>query len=133
MVHDKIKVPHGTDNATGESDGPQAAFEAACGENETVARGGTAEDYRFVASAYGTRCPARCRSRHAVFVNGVRPSRAGARTRCARKRLRPGRRVPAGAEPAGPVGRLRQLRDASASFHVADGRMTSAALAGSGW
>ncbi|GGV67469.1 hypothetical protein GCM10010261_60390 [Streptomyces pilosus] len=42
---------------------------------------------------------------------------------------RPGA-VPAGADPFDGE---RQLRDASASFQVADGRMTSAALAGSGW
>lgn len=30
-------------------------------------------------------------------------------------------------------GAVRQLREASASFHVVDGRMIFAALAGSGW
>ena len=40
---------------------------------------------------------------------------------------------PAGAESAGRRGPGRQLRDARASFHVVDGRMTSAAFAGSGW
>jgi hypothetical protein len=46
---------------------------------------------------------------------------------------RPGS-VPAGAKSGtGRKGPARQLRDASASFQVADGRMTAAALAGSGW
>jgi len=49
--------------------------------------------------------------------------------------------APAGGNPgrggetgAGALeGSVRQLREASASFHVVDGRMTFAALAGSGW
>lgn len=48
----------------------------------------------------------------------------------------PAGQVPAGAEPGSGRARPgpgRQLRDASASFQVADGRMISAALAGSGW
>jgi hypothetical protein len=46
----------------------------------------------------------------------------------------PAGQVPTGAESRGACGRPgRQLRDASASFHVAEGRMTAAALAGSGW
>lgn len=40
--------------------------------------------------------------------------------------------VPTGAEPWSLV-RIRQPREARASFQVADGRMTAAALAGSGW
>ncbi|KPI27525.1 hypothetical protein OV320_5573 [Actinobacteria bacterium OV320] len=43
--------------------------------------------------------------------------------------------APAGRDPAGAeVGvAVRQLRDARASFQVADGRMNAAAFAGSGW
>ncbi len=43
--------------------------------------------------------------------------------------------APAGTQPVGAAAskHLRQLRDASAAFQVAEGRMTAAALAGSGW
>lgn len=41
--------------------------------------------------------------------------------------------APVGAEVAGRYGLVGQLSAASASFQVADGRMTAAALAGSGW
>ncbi|GAB2761965.1 hypothetical protein GCM10027072_70640 [Streptomyces bullii] len=61
-------------------------------------------------------------------VGGTVRDQGGAR---GRTRLRPGRaRAGRGGGGKAPEG---QLRDASASFHVVDGRMTAAALAGSGW
>ena len=52
----------------------------------------------------------------------------------ARKRLRPGRAAAdRGGVEDGPSRPSHQLSEASVSFHVADGRMTAAALAGSGW
>ena len=54
--------------------------------------------------------------------------------RRARKRLRPGRAAAGrGGVEDGPSRPSHQLSEASVSFHVADGRMTAAALAGSGW
>lgn len=66
-------------------------------------------------------------SRHAVGLRAARGAPSGER---------PGHAsAPAGQKPAGAEAHSggRQLRDASASFHVVDGRMTLAALAGSGW
>lgn len=57
------------------------------------------------------------------MVRGTRPGNAAAPAGS------PGR----GCGEQGLSGPLRQLREASASFHVVDGRMTFAALAGSGW
>ncbi|MGY0071206.1 DUF5713 family protein [Streptomyces sp. QTS137] len=74
----------------------------------------------------------------AAFVeasNEIETVSREATARTARTRLCPGRarcRPGRSGQPS-RAARWRQLRDASASFHVADGRMTAAAFAGSGW
>lgn len=114
-----------TQAATEEFNDLEAAFKAAGGEIETVAREEMAEDFAFVASAYGF---PDADVEELIATAGVVRAGGGAHT----APPRPGA-VPAGAETAGRRGPERQLRDARASFHVVDGRMAAAAFAGSGW
>src|SRR3954465_11240158 len=83
-------------------------------------QGPTAVAARRRAVASGTRA---CRAPPAPVHAAVSPHGSA-----------PAGRMPAGAEsPNAPAGPWCQLREASPSFPVGGGRMTFAALAGSGW
>lgn len=102
-----------------------ALAHAATGEFDDLRAAGPGRDRRGVPVR---RPDARLRGHRSRGAG--RPARPVSRHAARTAPPRPGTR-PAGAEHQG--GRSRQLRDASASFHVVDGRITAAALAGSGW
>lgn len=113
--------------ATGESAPCRTASGRADSDIETVVREVRTGEFRFVAPAHGfpdagggaDRCPGPVRARAGAAGHAPRPGRA----------------MPVGARSGREAarGRVRQPSEARASFQVADGRMTAAALAGSGW